>query len=182
LRIEITFESDDSALASLDHDGLVAGLVALELGTEAALGPDEALLAAQHEDGPIHQVEVVLANVVVSGVDAVRVGVEVTGALGREELAVVGPQRDGPVLRLPEQVEQTVGGALVLRGLDPTSGLETPVAVLHRAHVPALRRPVELELEGLVTRVLVLVGRHVDTCRFRNRPSARTLKAREPCN
>ena len=71
-------------------------------------------------------------------------------ALGRQVLAVVGAQSYGAVLRLPNEIEEAVGGALVLRGLNATAGLEGPVAVLHRAHVPALRRAIELELEGLV--------------------------------
>lgn len=50
-------------------------------------------------------------------------------------------------------------------GLDAAAGLERPVAVLHGADVPAPRGPVELQLERLVRRDLVLVRRHVHTCK-----------------
>ena len=45
----------------------------------------------------------------------------------------------------------------------PPAGLERPVPVLHGADVPAARRPVELQLERLVRRDLILVSCHIHT-------------------
>ena len=53
---------------------------------------------------PVDQVEVVLGVFL----DGVRVGVEVAGLLASHELAVVGPEGNGPV-GMPDQLEQTVG-------------------------------------------------------------------------
>lgn len=50
--------------------------------------------------------------------------------------------------------------------LDAAPALQSPVAVLHGADVPAPRGPVELQLEGLVGWDLILVRRHVNTCKF----------------
>lgn len=58
-----------------------------------------------------------------------------------------------------------IGHSLLVAGrLDAAAALQGPVAVLHGADVPALGALVELELEGLVVRDVVLVGRHVHAC------------------
>ncbi len=85
---------------------------------------------------------------------------EMSGLLGGDELAVVSAEGHGPVL-VPEQVEERVGRALGLGRLDAARRLQREVAVLHRAHVPSPRRRLELQLERLVARDLVLVRRHV---------------------
>ena len=61
--------------------------------------------------------------------------------------------------------EEGVAGLDGRRGLDAAGGLQRPVAVAHGADVPAARRRVPLQLERLVVRRLVLVGRHVHACR-----------------
>lgn len=52
---------------------------------------------------------------------------------------------------------------VVTGGLYAAAGLERPIAVLHGADVPTFRGPVELQLERLVGRDLILVRCHVNT-------------------
>ena len=53
---------------------------------------------------------------------------------------------------------------LILVGLHAPARLEGEVLVLHRPHVPPLRRRLELQLEGLVVADLILVGGDVHSC------------------
>lgn len=69
-------------------DRLVVGLVALQLVRGLALQSDEALIALQHQDGPVDQVEVEPG--VFGGSDVVHVGVQMAGLFGAQEFAVVG--------------------------------------------------------------------------------------------
>lgn len=160
-RRQVTFESDYTALATLDAYRLVNGFIALELVTGRALGPDKTLLASQDQHGSVHQVEVILGDVV--AVQGIGVRVEMARPLGSQELAVVGAQRDCAVVRLPCQVEERIRRALVIRGLDTAASFQAPVTVLHRSHVPPFRHPIELQLERLMTGDLVLIGSYVDT-------------------
>lgn len=159
----LTFEPNDAALAAFDSNGLVSGLVALEFRARGALRPDEALLAAKDEYRSVHQIEIILGSVGVTAVRGISVSVEMPRTFRSEELSVVGAEGDRAVLRLPGQIEKSVRGALVIGRLNTTAGLEAPVTILHRSHVPPLRHAIELELEGLVTRDLVLVCCHIDT-------------------
>ena len=52
-----TLEVRGTLLPPLDEDGLVVGLVALQLGVAGRLVPHEALVALQHEHGAVDQVE-----------------------------------------------------------------------------------------------------------------------------
>ncbi|KYN17204.1 hypothetical protein ALC57_10538, partial [Trachymyrmex cornetzi] len=62
-RSAITFKSDFATLASFDANRFINSLITFELWTGRALRPDEALLASQHQHGPVHQVEVVLGGI-----------------------------------------------------------------------------------------------------------------------
>lgn len=159
---KFTFKSDHTAFASLDTYRLVDGLVALKLGTGRAFRSDEALFASQHQHRPIHQVKVVLGSVGVIAIQRVGIRVEVTGSLGRQELAVVCAQRDRTVIWLPCQIEECIRRALVIGCLDTTAGFQAPVTILHRSYVPSFRHPIKLQLECLMARDFVLIGRHVD--------------------
>ena len=73
----LTFKMDEPVLNPLDLDGLVSGLVALQLGAARPLVAHEALVALQHEDGSVDQVEEVPRVVR----NAVAVGEQVPGLL-----------------------------------------------------------------------------------------------------
>lgn len=96
----LSFEVDSALGSADDLNGLVVGLVALQ---SHALGAHEALLALQHQDRSVNKIEVVFAVVV----DGVGVGVQMSGALGHQVLAVVGAERHGAVA-LPLQLEQGI--------------------------------------------------------------------------
>lgn len=50
---KFTLEIDKTLVASLDHDGLVGGLVAFEL-VGRVLVADKSLLTLQHQDGSVN--------------------------------------------------------------------------------------------------------------------------------
>ena len=100
----LTLEVNLPLVGPLDLDGLVGGLVALQLGCAGRLVADEALVALEDEDGPVDEVEEVARVVLPVGV---AVGVEVARLLRPHELAVVAPERDGAVL-VPQQLEERV--------------------------------------------------------------------------
>ncbi len=105
--MNLTLEEDGSRVCPLHLDGLVIGPVALQPGLRRrrrCLPADEALLALEHQHGPVHQVEVEPGLVLVA---VVAVGEEVAGPLGAQQLAVVGAEGDGPVVA-PAQREQGV--------------------------------------------------------------------------
>ena len=72
-----TFKVHQTILDPLDLDGLVRSLIALELDAAGPLVAHEALVALQHEDGSVDQVEEVPRVVC----DAVAVGEQVPGLL-----------------------------------------------------------------------------------------------------
>ena len=100
----LTFEENLPLIRPLDLDRLIRRLVALQLRRAGRLVPDEALVTLEHEHRPVDEVEVVAC--VLLGV-RVAVGVEVPRLLRPHELAVVPPERDGPVL-VPDELEERV--------------------------------------------------------------------------
>jgi len=52
---------------------------------------------------------------------------------------------------------------LITTSLDATASFQSPVAVLHRADVPSLGRAIELQLESLMVRDLILVSCYIHT-------------------
>ena len=66
----LTFKMDEPVLNPLDLDGLVSGLVALQLDAARPLVAHEALVTLEHEDTSVNQIEVVscvLLNTVAVG-------------------------------------------------------------------------------------------------------------------
>ena len=55
----LTFKMDEPVLNPLDLDGLVSGLVALQLDAARPLVAHEALVTLKHEDTSVNQIEVV---------------------------------------------------------------------------------------------------------------------------
>ena len=55
----LTFKMDEPVLNPLDLDGLVRGLVALQLDAARPLVAHEALVTLKHEDTSVNQIEVV---------------------------------------------------------------------------------------------------------------------------
>jgi hypothetical protein len=52
---------------------------------------------------------------------------------------------------------------LIPTSLDATASFQSPVAVLHSAYVPSLGRAIELQLESLMVRDLILVSCYIHT-------------------
>lgn len=152
----LTLEVYNALLGSLDQNRLVNGFVALELVAARRTVADEALLALEHQNRPVDQIEVELGRLL----DRLGRREQVAGALGRQQLAVVGAERHRPVA-VPFELEQCVSRAAVAGRLDAASGRQAPVAVLRGAQRPPVGGPVELELERFVLADLVLVGGHV---------------------
>ena len=70
----LTFEVDLALLRPLHLDGLVAGLVALQLDAAGRLVADEALVALQHEDWSVYQIEEIFGV----GLHVLAVGVQMS--------------------------------------------------------------------------------------------------------
>lgn len=97
----------------------------------------------------------------------VGIGVQVTGLLNGEKLSIVRSETHAAVW-LPVESEESVARGPLSARLDTASGFERPVFVLHCADEPTLGGLIELELERLVVRDLVLVRCQVHTLLHRN--------------
>ena len=71
----LTFKMDEPVLNPLDLDGLVSGLVALQLDAARPLVAHEALVTLKHEDTSVNQIEVVSCVLL----NTVAVGKQVSG-------------------------------------------------------------------------------------------------------
>ena len=80
------------------------------------------------------------------------------------KIFTVGSSEADGALLLPDELEQSLVRLALLRGLDAAARAEGEVLVLHGPQVPLATAGLVLQLEGLVVRDLLLVGRHVHPC------------------
>merc|ERR1719341_480134 len=153
----LPLQVDLTILGSLHLYGGIGSLIALQPARAGCLVADEALLALQHQDWPVDQVEVVLAALI----DSVNVGKEMSRLLCPDKLPIVGLEGDGPVLQ-PVEVKQGCVGSPSLSCLQAPSSLQAEVFILHGPDCPLGCLWIKLQLESFVVADLLLVRRHIN--------------------